>query len=92
MVIIAAFVLDVLLHGVLEEAASLIVILRLWRVFKIIEELGVGAQEQVEGLEDTIQELKGQTVLMNQEIAHLKQRLNNVDPQEERRNTPPTPD
>ena len=92
MVIVAAFVLDVLLRGVLEEAASLIVILRLWRVFKIIEELSVGAQEQIEGLEDTIEELKGQTMIMGQEITHLKQRLKDTSSLEERHSTPPTPD
>ena len=44
-VIIAGFVVDVSLKGVQEEAGSLIVALRLWRVFKIIEELSAGAQE-----------------------------------------------
>lgn len=37
-VIVAGFIVDVLLHGVLEEVASLVVVLRLWRFFKIIEE------------------------------------------------------
>lgn len=58
--ITAAFVLDVVLRGVDEEAASLIVVLRLWRVFKIIEELSVGAQEQVEDLQDRIHDLEKQ--------------------------------
>jgi hypothetical protein len=34
-VITAAFVVDVLLKGVLEEVGSLVVVLRLWRVFKV---------------------------------------------------------
>jgi membrane protein implicated in regulation of membrane protease activity len=58
LVITAAFVLDVVLRGVTEEAASLIVVLRLWRVFKIIEELSVGAQEQVEELQVRIEDLE----------------------------------
>lgn len=37
-VILAGFVIDVCLKGVLEEAGSIVVILRLWRVFKIVEE------------------------------------------------------
>jgi hypothetical protein len=41
-VIFAGFVVDVLLHGILEEVASLVVIPRLWRFFKIVEEFGVG--------------------------------------------------
>jgi hypothetical protein len=59
-VITAAFVLDVVLRGVTEEAASLIVVLRLWRVFKIIEELSVGAQEQMEDLQVRIRDLEKQ--------------------------------
>ncbi|KIV99298.1 uncharacterized protein PV09_09065 [Verruconis gallopava] len=57
-VITAAFALDVALRGITEEAASLIVILRLWRVFKIIEELSVGAQEQMEELQARIEDLE----------------------------------
>lgn len=58
LIILLSFTLDVLLHGILEEVASLVVILRLWRFFKIIEEFGVGAQEQMDGLEMKIQELE----------------------------------
>lgn len=36
-VITAAFVVDVLLKGVLEEVGSLVVVLRLWRVFKVTQ-------------------------------------------------------
>lgn len=54
----AGFVVDVLLHGILEEVASLVVVLRLWRFFKIIEEFSVGAQEQMDGLEMRIESLE----------------------------------
>lgn len=54
----AGFVIDVLLHGILEEVASLVVILRLWRFFKIIEEFSVGAQEQMDGLQERIESLE----------------------------------
>jgi len=57
-VIVAGFIVDVLLHGILEEVASLVVILRLWRFFKIIEEFTVGAQEQMDGLELRIESLE----------------------------------
>ncbi|KAI7978428.1 hypothetical protein EIK77_001952 [Talaromyces pinophilus] len=36
LVIVLAFILDVALRGVVEELGSLVVVLRLWRVFKII--------------------------------------------------------
>jgi hypothetical protein len=57
-VIVSGFILDIVLKGIAEEAASLIVILRLWRVFKIFEELTVGAQEQVDSMAHRIQELE----------------------------------
>jgi len=57
-VILAGFIIDVLLHGVLEEIASLVIILRLWRFFKIIEEFSVGAQEQLDGLQMQIEGLE----------------------------------
>lgn len=47
-----------LLHGVLEEVASLVIILRLWRFFKIIEEFSVGAEEQMDVLEERIEQLE----------------------------------
>ena len=37
-VIVAGLTIDIWLHGVQAEVASLVVILRLWRVLKIIEE------------------------------------------------------
>ncbi|KAH7350849.1 hypothetical protein BKA65DRAFT_396214, partial [Rhexocercosporidium sp. MPI-PUGE-AT-0058] len=60
LIILLSFTLDVLLHGILEEVASLVVILRLWRFFKIVEEFSVGAQEQMDGLEMRIRVLEGE--------------------------------
>jgi ubiquinone biosynthesis protein UbiJ len=73
-VITAAFTLDVALHGVSEEAASFIVVLRLWRVFKIIEELSVGAQEQVEDLQERIDDLEKGTRELQEKIQRLESR------------------
>lgn len=71
-VIVASFAIDVLLKGVLEEAAQLVVILRLWRFFKIIEEFSVGAQEQTEGLQEEIERLE-------EENRGLKERLKGLE-------------
>ncbi|TAQ91537.1 hypothetical protein B7494_g150 [Chlorociboria aeruginascens] len=60
LVIVAGFIVDVLLHGVLEEIASLVVVLRLWRFFKIIEEFSVGAEEQMDQLEEKIEALESE--------------------------------
>jgi hypothetical protein len=74
-VITAAFMLDIVLRGVTEEAASLIVVLRLWRVFKIIEELSVGAQEQMEDLQVRIHDLEKQN-------SELRARVDEFDDRE----------
>ena len=34
-VIVAGFIVDVCLKGILEEIGSIVVVLRLWRVFKV---------------------------------------------------------
>lgn len=58
LVIVVSFLVDVLTRGVVEEVASLVVILRLWRFVKIIEEMSVGASEQMEDLEMRIEQLE----------------------------------
>lgn len=58
--IIAGFVIDVCLKGELEEVGSTIVVLRLWRVFKIIEEFSTGSKEQMDGLSEHIEQLQSE--------------------------------
>jgi len=71
-VILAGFITDVLLHGVLEEVASLVIILRLWRFFKIIEEFSVGAEEQMAGLEFRIEQLESENGDLKMELKKQK--------------------
>ncbi|KAE8140209.1 hypothetical protein BDV38DRAFT_27621 [Aspergillus pseudotamarii] len=77
LVIIVAFGVDVALHGIEEELGSLIVVLRLWRVFKIIEELESAN-------EDTLEEYEHEIERLRQDNTYLRQRLNvsldNADP------------
>jgi hypothetical protein len=68
LVVVGGFILDISLHGAIEEAASLIVVLRLWRVFKIIEELSVGAQEQVDHLGEQIENLTKENLGLRDEV------------------------
>jgi len=74
-VIVCGFTTDVLLHGVLEEVASLVVILRLWRFFKIIEEFSVGAEEQMEGLSFRIEQLESENSDLKLELKKAKGKL-----------------
>lgn len=67
-----SFVVDVLLRGILEEIASLVIVLRLWRVFKIIEELSVGSQEQTEGLRQRIEALEKEKSQLEVDLAQLQ--------------------
>ncbi|KAI1336546.1 ion transporter [Xylariaceae sp. FL0016] len=59
-IIVASFAVDLLEHGVEEQIASLIVILRLWRFVKIIQEFSVEQSEQTEELRKRIDELETQ--------------------------------
>ncbi|KAI1331739.1 hypothetical protein F5Y16DRAFT_242714 [Xylariaceae sp. FL0255] len=59
-VIVVSFAVDLLEHGVAEEIASLIVVLRLWRFVKIIQEFSVEQSETTEALYVKIDELEKQ--------------------------------
>lgn len=76
LVIVASFLVDVLTRGIEKEVASLVVILRLFRFVKIIEEMSVGASEQMEDLEMRVEQLE-------QENSDLKGRLRKVKPADE---------
>ena len=46
------------LHGPVEEAGTLIIILRLFRVFKIVEESSTVAEETLDQLQEKIETLE----------------------------------
>ncbi|KIW13406.1 hypothetical protein PV08_08594 [Exophiala spinifera] len=71
-VIVAGFIVDVLLRGPVEEAGSLIVIGRLWRVFKIIEEFSSGAQGELEEMYERIQQLEEKNDQLSKENQQLR--------------------
>jgi hypothetical protein len=60
------------MRGVDEEIASLVVILRLWRFFKIIEEMSAGAQEQMEDMESRLEVLEDENKELRKELVMLK--------------------
>jgi len=67
-VIIAGFIIDVATHGTVEEIASLIIIFRLWRFVKIVEEVSLGAAERMEDLEVHIEHLKRENENLKSQI------------------------
>lgn len=73
-VIIAGFTIDVVESGTVEEVGSLVVVLRLWRVFKIIEKLSTGAQEQFGDLQGENEKLKEEVERLKGEVEELKRR------------------
>ncbi|KAJ5281076.1 hypothetical protein N7478_006448 [Penicillium angulare] len=67
-VILVAFTIEVSVRGIGEELGSLVVVLRLWRVFQIIEELSSAGEDTLEQYEEEIKRLQ-------QENDGLRQRL-----------------
>ncbi|KAK0644524.1 hypothetical protein B0T16DRAFT_356452, partial [Cercophora newfieldiana] len=61
-VIVTSFVIDVVAHGTLEEIGSLIIVLRLWRVVKIVDELGVSAEERTQEMDRKLAVLERRVV------------------------------
>ncbi|KAG5925675.1 hypothetical protein E4U42_004061 [Claviceps africana] len=75
LVIVASFVIDVASQGLTESIGSLVVVLRLWRLARISEEVVMGATERLDLMEQHLQDLE-------RENATLKRRLH-VEEQEE---------
>ncbi|KAF3760857.1 hypothetical protein M406DRAFT_358374 [Cryphonectria parasitica EP155] len=72
LVIIASFLIDILTRGVVEEVGSLVIILRLWRFVKIVEELSVSASEQMEDLEMKVEQLEKENADLKGELKKFK--------------------
>jgi len=74
-IIVVGFISDFALRGTTEEAASLIIILRLWRVFKIIEELTGGAQEVIDHMADQVRMLEIENGRLKEEVVKGRKSL-----------------
>ncbi|KAJ3472027.1 hypothetical protein NLG97_g11351 [Lecanicillium saksenae] len=59
-VIVLGFLIDVSLRGPAESIGSLVIVLRLWRLAKISEEVVLGATERMEMLEHHIDDLEAE--------------------------------
>ncbi|KAJ6785454.1 hypothetical protein PWT90_07116 [Aphanocladium album] len=79
-VIVLGFLIDVGLHGLAESIGSLVVVLRLWRLAKISEEVVLGATERMEMLEHHIDELEAENKHLRGMISKSQQ--NSRDPRQ----------
>lgn len=50
----------------------MVVVLRLWRVFKIIEEFSSGAEEQMDALSERVEQLETENQNLKREMVALK--------------------
>jgi hypothetical protein len=66
------FTIDLLAHGILEEIASLVVVLRLWRFVKLVEELSVGASETMEDIQARAEQLEKENEELRSELIALR--------------------
>jgi hypothetical protein len=57
---------------------SLVVVGRLWRVFKIIEEFSSGAEDQIEALQEQIEHLEHENEASKRENESLRLRIGRV--------------
>jgi hypothetical protein len=71
-VIVLGIAVGALLEGVWREIASLVVVLRLLRLFKFVEEVGAGAEERMEGLREQIAFLFRENESLREELMHLR--------------------
>jgi ABC-type phosphate transport system auxiliary subunit len=72
-VILVSFISDLLTQGIVEEIASLVIILRLWRFVKIVEELSVGASENMEDIEAEAEQLQRENAELKRKLRALRE-------------------
>ncbi|KAL3952949.1 hypothetical protein ACCO45_012892 [Purpureocillium lilacinum] len=69
-VIVLSFAIDISSRGLTESIGSLVVVLRLWRLAKISEEVVMGATERMELLEEHIDDLESENKHLRDLLVH----------------------
>ncbi|KOS20356.1 Voltage-gated hydrogen channel 1 [Escovopsis weberi] len=69
MVILASFAIDAFATGLTRSIGSLVVVLRLWRLAKMSEEVVLGASERIEILEDQLEDLKDENHRLRSQVS-----------------------
>ncbi|KAK3625614.1 hypothetical protein LTR56_020334 [Elasticomyces elasticus] len=70
--IVTAFILDVLLKGIVDDISSLVIMLRLWLVVKIISEMSAATQARLEPLEEGVERLESENGTLRGEMDTLR--------------------
>ena len=73
-----SFTTDLLAQGIVEEIASLVIVLRLWRFVKIVEELSVGASETMDGIQSRAERLEKENEELRSELRAIRGRDDQV--------------
>ncbi|KAI1207147.1 uncharacterized protein F4807DRAFT_462879 [Annulohypoxylon truncatum] len=68
-VVVAGLAVDLVENNTAEEIASLIVILRLWRFVKIVDEFSVEASEEMEEMRKRIEDLESRNAALEAQVA-----------------------
>lgn len=68
LVIVLSFVIDIASRGLTETIGSLVVVLRLWRLARISEEVVMGATERLELMEQQLTELEHENAALKRQL------------------------
>ncbi|KAK3349438.1 hypothetical protein B0T25DRAFT_243217 [Lasiosphaeria hispida] len=72
LIIVASFIIDVVTRGIVEEIGSIVIVLRLWRFVKIVEELSLGASERMEDIESRVEDLERENADLKTQIEAMR--------------------
>ncbi|KAG5993683.1 hypothetical protein E4U43_003420 [Claviceps pusilla] len=68
LVIVVSFVIDMASQGLTESIGSLVVVLRLWRLARISEEVVMGATERLDLMEQHLEELERENMALQRRL------------------------
>ncbi|KAI1459227.1 hypothetical protein F4805DRAFT_90058 [Annulohypoxylon moriforme] len=71
-VVVAGFAVDLIENNTAEEIASLIVVLRLWRFVKIVDEFSVEASEEMGEIRKRIEDLESRNAALEAQLAQRR--------------------
>ncbi|KAG6039837.1 hypothetical protein E4U41_002040 [Claviceps citrina] len=79
LVIVLGFAIDIATRDLTESIGSFVVVLRLWRLAKISEEVVMGAAERLELMEQHLEELEHENTALKRQLSTEEQDSNSHD-------------